>query len=51
MTYDDLRSATAHALRDERLRQAELGRHVRRQRAEARARRRENQERIRPRRA
>ncbi|MGW5878270.1 hypothetical protein ACWFMI_17160 [Nocardiopsis terrae] len=50
MTYNDLRSVTATALRDERLRQAELGRRARRLRAEARARR-ENQERIQPRRA
>ncbi|GAB3741483.1 hypothetical protein [Nocardiopsis nanhaiensis] len=41
MTYDDLRTATGNAMRDERLRQAALGRHARRLRAEARARLRE----------
>lgn len=41
MTYDDLRTATAHAMRDERLQQAERMRELRRLRAEARARRHE----------
>lgn len=41
MTYDDLRTATAHAMRDERLQHAERAREARRLRAEARARRRE----------
>ncbi|AFR09154.1 hypothetical protein [Nocardiopsis alba] len=36
MTYDDLRSANAHALRDERLRQAELARRARRLREQER---------------
>ncbi|WP_017590885.1 hypothetical protein [Nocardiopsis ganjiahuensis] len=51
MSFDDLRSATAQALHDERLRQAELSRHARRQRAEERSRHRENRKSIRPRRA
>ena len=51
MSYDDLRLATANALSDERLRQAELSRRARRLRSEARARLRKNQVGHRPRRA
>lgn len=42
MIYDDLRTATATAMRDERLQHAERMREVRRLRVEARARRRED---------
>lgn len=51
MSYDDLRLATAHALHDERLRQAELSRRTRRLRSEMRDRRREKQVGHEPRRA
>ncbi|PWV57151.1 hypothetical protein [Nocardiopsis sp. L17-MgMaSL7] len=51
MTFEDLRAATARALSDERLRQAELSRRARLQKAEARNGTRGNQERPRPRRA
>lgn len=51
MTFEDLRSATAHAIRDERLRRAELSRRTRLQQAEARARAKEDRKPPRPRRA